>query len=108
MQKLRQMVRAGSPEESQSLDVNSMIEEIRSLLAADARVHEVELRIELAPRLPAVQAHGVQLQQVVLNLARNAFEALADCAPGARHVGISSCCVDRGVEICVTDNGPGI
>lgn len=108
VQKLRQMVRAGAPEDSQRLDVNNMIEEIRSLLAADARVHGVDLRIELAPRLPAVQAHGVQLQQVVLNLARNAFEALAETAPGARHVDIRSSCVDRGVEIVVTDDGPGI
>jgi len=106
--KLRQMVRTESSGDSQRLDVNLLIEEIRLLLNADARVHGVELSIELAPRLPTVQAHGVQLQQVVLNLARNAFEALAENAPGARHVDIKSGCVDRGVEILVTDDGPGI
>jgi C4-dicarboxylate-specific signal transduction histidine kinase len=51
----------------------------------------------------------VQLQQVILNLARNAFEALLDAAPGSRHVMIASLPAGaHGVEIVVSDNGPGI
>ena len=82
--KLRRMVRNDAPEEHQSLDVNALIEELRSLLQADARVHGVELRFALTPGLPRIEAHGVQLQQVILNLARNAFEALAEMAPRSR------------------------
>jgi PAS domain S-box-containing protein len=107
--RLRQMVRAETPEECQRLDLNQVLTEIRSLLHADARAHGVQLRLELEPGLPAVLAHGVQLQQVVLNLARNAFEALLDITAHARQVCItSSRAPDRAVEVCVTDNGPGI
>jgi len=107
--KLRRMVRSETAEENQYLDVNLMIEEIRSLLDADARVHGVELNLDLAPGLPVVQAQGVQLQQVVLNLARNAFEALAEQPAGKRHVGIGTGRgTDFDVEIRVTDDGPGI
>jgi len=106
--KLRKMVRSGTPEESRRVDVNDLIEEIRSLLGTDARVHGVDLRIELAPGLPAVHAQPVPLQQVVLNLARNAFEALADVEPGMRQVAIRSCRAGHDVEVSVEDNGPGI
>jgi two-component system sensor kinase FixL len=107
--RLRQMVRTETREHRESLDVNLMLEEIRSLLIADALVHGVELSIDYAPALPRVLAHPVQLQQVVLSLARNAFEALDDVAPSRRHVNIcSSRSVDCGVEIRVSDDGPGI
>ena len=108
VQKLRQMVRTDSPGDGQPRDVNEVIEEIRSLLDADARVHGVELRIDLAPELPVVRVNAVQLQQVVLNLARNAFEALAEDASAAKHVQISTRRAAEGVEIVVTDDGPGI
>ena len=106
--KLRRMVRTEPGEAEPHLDVNLVIEEIRTLLAADARVPGVELRIEFAPGLPRVQAPGVQLQQVVLNLARNAFEALAEQRAGARHVRIETSRAAGGIEIRVTDDGPGI
>ena len=63
-----------------------------------------------AADLPRVLANGTQLQQVVLNLVRNAFEALAEMPAGARarrdcHRAATA---DGEVEISVTDNGPGI
>jgi signal transduction histidine kinase len=103
------MVRNDAPEEHQRLDVNALIEELRSLLQADARVHGVELRFALTPGLPRIEAHGVQLQQVILNLARNAFEALAETPPRSRHVSIATALLtDGGIEIRVSDDGPGI
>ena len=68
------------------------------------------LGISLAPRLPRVNAHGALLQQVILNLARNAFEALLDMPPGARRGGDRHVAHGRSasIEIRVVDNGPGI
>lgn len=106
--KLRQMVRTDSPEQRERLDVNRMIEDIRSLLESDARLHGVDLRFRLTPGLPPVMGQAVQLQQVVLNLARNAFEALAEEPSSRRQVTIGSAGTSEGVEISVTDNGPGI
>jgi len=107
--RLRRMVRNDAPEEHQNLDVNALIEELRSLLQADARVHGVELRFALTPGLPRIEAHGVQLQHVILNLARNAFEALQQTPPRSRHVSIATALLnDGGIEIRVSDDGPGI
>ena len=90
IRRLRQMVRSDDADERAALDVNALIEELRTLLVADARVHDAALRIELAPRLPLITANAAQLQQVILNLARNAFEALLDTPAGTRDVRIST------------------
>jgi two-component system sensor kinase FixL len=107
--RLRQMVRLDAPDTRARLDLNAHVEEIRSLLDSDARAHDVRLRFELDPDLPAVTGNGLQLQQVVLNLVRNAFEALLDRPLGSRQVTLATCTtLDDGVEIRVDDNGPGI
>jgi two-component system sensor kinase FixL len=52
-----------------------------------------------------VLADAVQIQQVVINLVRNAFEASAS---GRTHIEISVCSKDDQAEICIGDDGPGI
>lgn len=107
--RLRQLVRSDEHEEHGPTDVNELIEELEVLLLADARVSDARLSISLAPHLPRVMASPVQLQQVVLNLVRNAFEALAEVPAGDRDVTLSTRADSTGdVEIRVVDNGPGI
>lgn len=109
IRRLRQMVRLDAPDTRARVDVNSLIEELRSLLETDAREHGARLRIELSPRLPAIHANGLHVQQVILNLARNGFEALAGAEPEHRTVTVRTTAGrDRRVEIHVEDNGPGI
>jgi len=109
IRRLRQMVKVDAPDERPNIDINALIEELRSLLQSDARVHDAQLRITLAPDLPPVAANGVHLQQVVLNLVRNALEALLAQPAGSRRVDISTSLTDScDVEIQVSDNGPGI
>ncbi len=107
IRQLRNMVRSDTDERI-ALDVNDLIEEMRTLLVADARLHGTDLNFALPHDLPQVSANGVQLQQVVLNLARNAFEALQDCPQGHRQVEITTEAGHGDVEIRVSDNGPGI
>jgi two-component system sensor kinase FixL len=109
IRRLRQMVRVDAPDERAPLDVNAALAELRSLLQSDARVHDAQLSIRLAPDLPQVEANAVHVQQVVLNLVRNAFEALQEKPPGSRRVDLSTARTAAGdVEIRVADNGPGI
>src|SRR5581483_12381234 len=61
----------------------------------------------LAQRAPPVLADGVQIQQVVLNLIRNAFDAMAQRASGDM-VQVSTRVDGDWVEIQVADSGPGI
>jgi len=107
--RLRRMVRLDSSDTHARVDVNAAIEELRSLLESDAHAHDVRIQIELAPDLPAITGNNLQLQQVVLNLVRNAFEALLDSPPDSRQVTVRTTAAAGGwLEIQVDDNGPGI
>ena len=109
IRRLRNMARGDGNEPRVAANLNSTLDELRSLLMADARMYDSRLTIEFAAGLPAVIINGTQLQQVVLNLVRNAFEALAEHPPGTRTVELSTARAGDGdVEIRVRDNGPGI
>lgn len=109
IRRLRQMVRLDAPDTRTRVAVNALIEELRSLLHSDARAHDVRLSFELAAGLPPIVANGLHLQQVILNLVRNGFEALKAHPVGEREVSVST--VTDGIdalEIRIDDNGPGI
>jgi two-component system sensor kinase FixL len=108
IRRLRQMVRSDLADERMALDVNVLISDMQSLLAADARVHGAKLRIALTDDLPLVSANGTQLQQVILNLVRNAFEAVQENAEDDRCVDLCTSRSQGHTEIRVTDNGPGV
>jgi two-component system, LuxR family, sensor kinase FixL len=109
IQRLRRMVRLDAPDTRTRVDTNALIEELRSLLESDARAHDVRLRLDLSPRIPAVIGNGLHLQQVVLNLVRNALEALLEAPSGDRQLTVRTARAgDEEVEIQVDDNGPGI
>ncbi len=109
IRRLRRMARTDGGDERTLLDVDAQIDELRSLLLADARMYDVRVGFKLGGGLPPVLANATQLQQVVLNLVRNAFEALAEIPAGSRIVEIATArTADGAVEINVTDNGPGI
>ena len=109
IRRLRQLVRVDAPDERPNVDINEVLQELESLLHSDARAHDAQLRIDLEPGLPQVAANGVHLQQVVLNLVRNALEALQILPADSRAVEVATGLSDNGdVEIRVSDNGPGI
>lgn len=88
--------------------VNEIIES--SIALAEFDVHESGVRIacELTPGLPAVQADRVQIQQVCLNLIRNAIDALVTASEASPRILIVSGATGDGIEVSVADNGPGI
>lgn len=75
--RLRELVRRRESER-RAWSVNALILQVAPLAKIDARLHNVELRLELEPDLPAVVADGVQIQQVILNLVRNGVDAMED------------------------------
>jgi len=96
------------PGEHAPIDANAVIEDLRVLISADARIHGAHVHYRLSSEPVRVIADGVQLQQLLLNLVRNAFEALATQPPRAREIEIATRRVEGEVEISVTDNGPGV
>jgi signal transduction histidine kinase len=71
--------------------------------------HQISLRLELAPTLPAVRGDRVQLQQVIINLILNGMEAMAPVTDRPRELVVRSQLDDSGhVLVAVEDSGVGI
>ncbi len=75
----------------------------------DARAHGYLLEADLTPSLPSVLADRIQIQQVVLNLVRNAIEAMEDTDSAGEAIRICSTLDDKSrVEVSVVDQGDGL
>lgn len=99
---------AQSGENRAPIDINVLINEVCELVAD--RLTAVGIRLELAldPHLPNVPGDRVQLEQVVLNLVRNAIEAM-DTVPGeSRLLTLRSTRKGSSIQVQVVDHGIGI
>ncbi len=86
-------------------DVNDRIAQVVDMLRADAERREVSIEMDLAAALPEVRMNPTEIEQVLVNLIRNAIEA--SDRPGVRIVVRSAACGD-GVLVSVEDDGPGM
>lgn len=93
---------------SETIDLNRLIEDLRVLAEPDARVNDVRLTLDLAPSVPPVSADPVQIQQVLLNLVRNAIDATNEATGAQREVVLATRVAMEGVEVAVIDHGAGI
>jgi signal transduction histidine kinase len=94
--------------EHRPLDLNDAIRSTLEVLDTEATRRGVRVESDLASGLPPILGDRVHLQQVVLNMQLNAMDALSGVAEGARRVAIRTASVREGVEMTVTDTGPGI
>jgi two-component system, LuxR family, sensor kinase FixL len=93
----------------QTTDINSLIRELSDLIQSDAKHNQVRYRFEAGLNLPRVCVDRSQIQQLVLNLVRNAIEALAEERRESREVLVRSVCNSVGdIEVTVSDHGPGV
>ena len=105
---LRDFVRRQEPRRS-ALDVNKTVHEVMHFVESEARLSGIETRLHLAQDLPTVPADPIQVQQVVLNLVRNAFEAMNETRNGKRELTIrTSLTEDAKAEVTVSDTGRGV
>src|SRR6266702_1918176 len=59
------------------VSVNQIVRDVLALTAGELRQHSIDLSLELADNLPGIRGDSIQLQQVLLNLIKNAIEAMA-------------------------------
>jgi PAS domain S-box-containing protein len=62
----------------ESVDLNETTREVIALSLSDLQRHRIVLQVEFADNLPVISGDHVQLQQVILNLLRNAADAMID------------------------------
>ena len=106
--RVRDLVRNQSTQRS-AADLSEVVTELEELILSNARVYDSQVRFDLAQSLPLVIVDRVQIQHVLLNLVRNALEALKEAAGTRREIVIRTAAVGAGeVELSVADSGPGI
>jgi C4-dicarboxylate-specific signal transduction histidine kinase len=93
---------------SVAVDLNQVVKNTLVLAEHSLRDQHVQVQADLTATLPAVMADSIQLEQVVLNLIRNAIEAMRCVAPQERCIVISTSAEHGKVGISVRDRGPGI
>ncbi|WNC94131.1 ATP-binding protein [Paraburkholderia sp. FT54] len=108
IRKIRTMVRKGDLE-LQRVDVAEVVRDTALLVHSDAVARDVCTKFDITDNLATVFGDKVQLQQVLLNLLLNAFDAVKDCDPKERIVETTVREeVGGGVRITVKDRGHGL
>jgi C4-dicarboxylate-specific signal transduction histidine kinase len=91
------------------LHMNDVIYETIELVRSDADAQQVLITLDLAADLPVVSGDRIQLRQVLLNLVRNAFEAMHQVEDGSRTLVVRSISTPPGgLTVAVQDCGPSI
>jgi PAS domain S-box-containing protein len=92
-----------------SLDLAELIQEIVSLVHSDAVLRSVSIRLEVDANLPRLRGDKIQLQQVLLNLLLNAFDAMKDCPMAEREVLVQAESDGANMlHIAISDRGIGL
>jgi two-component system sensor histidine kinase TtrS len=108
IRRIRAFIRKEEPEHA-VIDLNKEIRETAGLITAEAERAGVQLTLRLDETLPRVSADAVQIEQVIVNLVRNAIEAISEANSPVRRITLSTGRVTpSAAEIAVEDTGPGL
>jgi signal transduction histidine kinase len=94
--------------ERERADVNDLVRNAVGLVEAETRRHRIKLDLRLAPTLPPVEVDRVQVEQVLVNLMRNAIEAMIVSTRATHELVVVSAASGDLVEVSVTDTGVGV
>jgi signal transduction histidine kinase len=91
------------------VQLNDVVRQLLSLVQRDLHANGISLTTEYEPNLPQVQAEPTQLQQVLLNLVKNAIDAMEAVTRGERNLRLVTGFDGKSVvSLYVQDSGPGI
>lgn len=92
------------------LDLNALIDDVLRLLASDIRLRQITVQFIRAPALSPVIADDIQLRQVILNILRNAEQAITSTSgAGVREIRIETSQPHASrIELAIRDSGVGV
>ena len=96
-------------EEFKRFSINALIHDTIDFVKSETILKKVQIETSLTGDLPDVSGDRIQIQQVLLNLLTNAFDAVEPNPPGERYIRIESQKLsDNSVMVSVIDTGSGI
>lgn len=106
IRRLRSFVRKGESHKTYS-EINQIVHEVTGFLDTQLKNKQVSLILDLEEDLPPVLVDIIQIEQVLINLLKNAIEAMSDVEKptiivSTRHAS------HKVIELCVIDSGHGI
>jgi PAS domain S-box-containing protein len=108
IQRVRSLMKR-APVQMLALELNELVAELLTLVQRDVVSHSISLRTELAHDLPQVKGDRIHLQQVFVNLLRNAIESIAERGEGPRRIVIGTRLHwPEKVVVSICDTGVGI
>jgi two-component system, LuxR family, sensor kinase FixL len=107
IRRLRGYVSKGPPAWSQ-VDLNLLIRESVELVVIERRQHRARVDLQLLEPAPILVADAIGIQQVLVNLLRNAIEAMSERETAERIVTVRSRATAQEIEVSVVDQGTGI
>jgi two-component system sensor kinase FixL len=90
------------------VDVRSLLHEVVRLVESEVRDSAVKLALEVPGQLPDLWADKIQVEQVLVNLVKNALDAMLDTPPETRELAIRVSNPDHSIAIEIRDRGPGV
>ncbi|MGE8475070.1 MAG: sensor histidine kinase, partial [Paraburkholderia hospita] len=108
IRRMRAFVKKEEQQQLTSLDVGGLLRDVALLVHGDAVARGIHVSHVIDDGLPPVRGDKVQLQQVLLNLLLNAFDAVSECSSSDRAVALfARPDSEGGVRIAVRDRGHG-
>lgn len=105
---LRKFVRKDE-HQARPVDLRAVLREALLIAEPEARQHQVPVAVEIVAGLPLFMGDAIQIEQVILNLVRNAVEAMDEVAPERRRLGLRAYPDERGVATLeIRDAGPEV
>jgi C4-dicarboxylate-specific signal transduction histidine kinase len=107
VQQVREFIRTREPR-LELCDFNAIVIEATRAIERDACRYSVHIESRLADGMPPVRADGVMLQQLLINLAKNAIEAMDTVPLGARELSLRTYADGEAVHLEIADRGAGL
>ena len=107
VQHLRNFVVKGKPHR-QPTDITQVLRRAMSMVHGQILSHGIELDILQDAELPLATIDAIQVEQVIINLLRNAIEALGEVDRAQRQLKIVLDCQDGEISLAISDSGPGL
>jgi len=106
---MRDFIRKRKPRRGE-IEVNTLVRQTLQLVQSEIKYNSISVTLNLTPHPPMIVADAIQIEQVLMNLIKNAIEALMELPDNQeRSLQVTTETISENtVRVLVQDNGPGL